>query len=750
MLTLLVKIALVKIKFSHILFFVFFLGCISSSKATHIVGGEIYYDNLGGNNYKLHMKVYRDCYNGVPPLDSPAFITIFTSSGAVFTTLSMPLLSTNPVPPSINSTCIQTPNTVCVEEGIYEITTNLPPLTGGYYIVYQRCCRNGTILNLVNPGGVGSTYWEHIPGPEVVANNSSPRFKKFPPIFICNGLHIAFDHSATDPDGDQLVYSLCSPYNGLNGCCPIIGASPPAGAASQCPFPPAVCPNVNTPPPYMSVPFAAPYNGSYPLSSFPAINVNPITGFLDGVPNINGQWVVGVCVREYRAGVLIGTHYRDFQFNVVTCSVTVISALANQTQPCSGYTVNFTNQSLGGTTFHWDFGVQSMLNDTSNLFNPTYVFPDSGKYTVTLIANPGKPCSDTSTRTFFVYPNFVPTFTVPSPQCITGNNFNFNVGGQYAPYSTFNWTFGGPSSPPTSTVVSPSGVTYSLAGTFPVTLVVQESVCKVTFKDSVHVYPKPVANFNSTPLTACDPARVTFTNTSVTADGATIYFWQFSDGGTSSDVNPTHIFSPAGVYNASLTIITNNGCIDTSKFVAVGIVTVNPAPQAGFTYLPTETTIFDPDIYFFDASVNAVTWYYTFGDGQSSSLVNPSNHYNMWGDFPVIQTVTNVFGCIDTAVRIIKILPEFRFWIPNCFTPGNHDGKNDIFKPSIIGVEEYEFLIYDRWGERIFKTNNTDTGWDGTYLGKPCQQDVYVWLINFKNVVSLRREQHYGHVTLLK
>ncbi len=737
-----------KIKFSYIFCIIFFFGFIRLSHATHIVGGEIYYDNLGGNNYKIHMKVYRDCYNGIPPLDSPAFVTIFDAGGNVFTTLSLPLLSSTLVPPAINSSCIQAPNTVCVEEGIYETTINLPPLAGGYYIVYQRCCRNGTILNLVNPGGVGTTYWEHIPGPEVVLVNSSPRFKLRPNIFVCNGLQIAFDHSAIDPDGDQLVYSLGSPFNGLDGCCPTVGSSPSAGP--QCPVPPAACPSVNTPPPYFSVPFLPPYSSVYPMSSSPAININPVTGFLNGIPNIDGQWVVGVCVKEYRAGILIGTHYRDFQFNVVTCSVTVISAMLDQIQPCSGYTVNFSNQSFGGTVYHWDFGVPSLTNDTSNLTNPIYVYPDSGKYTVTLIANPGKPCSDTSTKTFFIYPLLAPTFTAPPGQCITGNSFNFTVGGSYAPYSTFSWTFGGAAATPsTSTIKNPTGITYSLPGKYPIKVTVKESVCSVIKIDTVIVNKKPNANFDPTLLKLCDPASVTFTNTSAT-DVPTTYFWQYSDGGTSTLMNPTHVFTPPGVYNVTLTIITNSGCIDTSKFVVNGYVTVNPIPRAGFSFLPTETTIFDPDIYFFDESVGATTWFYTFGDNDTSSMVNPSHHYNNYGDFTVVQTVTNGFGCPDTAVRIVHILPEFRFWIPNCFTPGKQDGLNDIFKPVLIGVKEYEFYIYDRWGECIYHTNDTEGGWDGYYGGHICQQDVYVWLINFKNVVSLRHEQHYGHVTLLK
>jgi gliding motility-associated-like protein len=70
--------------------------------------------------------------------------------------------------------------------------------------------------------------------------------------------------------------------------------------------------------------------------------------------------------------------------------------------------------------------------------------------------------------------------------------------------------------------------------------------------------------------------------------------------------------------------------------------------------------------------------------------------------------------------------------------------------PLVYGVEEYKFDIYDRWGERIFKTGDVTKGWDGTYKGKPCEQGVYVWMITFMNLVTKREEYHYGHVTLLK
>lgn len=722
---------------------------LNYSKATHIVGGEIYYDNLGNNDYKIHMKVYRDCFNGIPPLDNPAFVTIYDASKNVVMTINMPLLSSKNVPPSINSSCIQAPNNVCVQEGIYEYTVNLPPKAGGYYIVYQRCCRNGTILNLVNPGNVGSTYWDHIPGPEVVAVNNCPRFNKFPPIFICNGIPIKFDHAATDPDGDSLVYTLCTPFNGLDGCCPLIPSSPPSSGSSSCPVPPATCPSVNTPPPYVSVPFITGYNAGYPLASSPVININSKTGFLNGVPNINGQWVVGVCVEEWRNGVLIGTHHRDFQFNVVSCIVNVVSAIQDQTQKCSGLNVTFNNLSVGGTGFYWNFGDPTTLGDTSNLVTPNYTYPDTGKYTVTLIANPGSPCADTSTKTFYVYPFFAPTFTAPPGQCIAGNSFSFSAAGQYAGYTNFNWTFGSSATPTAGTGNPKTNVVYNSPGTFPVILVAVQNPCTVTIVDSVTVYSIPQASFSSLPISACDPALVNLINLSESNAPAN-YLWTLSNGMTSTAKNPSFVITPSGVYNLTLALTTTLGCVSTSTFGVNGIITINPSPKAGFVFTPSVTTIFDPDVYFKDMSSGANSWYYSFGDGSESYLKDPTHSYNYWGDYPVYQIVTNQFGCSDTAFAIVPILPEFRFWIPNCFTPNNHDGLNDTFGPSITGIEEYEFSIYDRWGHKIFETNDPFVQWDGNFKGKYCQQDVYAWLISFKNLVSKRHEQHAGHVTLLR
>jgi hypothetical protein len=138
------------------------------------------------------------------------------------------------------------------------------------------------------------------------------------------------------------------------------------------------------------------------MASSPAININPSTGFLDGVPNIQGQWVVGVCVSEYRNGQLIGVHHRDFQFNVIPCPFVVVADIISQTTTnngqgtgyCNGFTISYSNNSYNGSTYHWDFGDPNTLADTSNVYNPTYTFPLPGTYTVTLIVNPNSACTN--------------------------------------------------------------------------------------------------------------------------------------------------------------------------------------------------------------------------------------------------------------------------------------------------------------------------------------------------------------------
>lgn len=720
-----------KLKRSLILFFLMILSL--KNFATHIVGGEIYYDNLGGNNYRITLKIYRDC-TGIT-FDNPATIFIFNSAGVFIDSLELPLPPTIVLPTTINNPCFTPPVGICVEEAIYQAIVNLPNIPGGYNLTYQRCCRNGTILNLVLPGDVGSTYMAHIPDSTIAPGNSSPRYSSLPPIFLCAGVPLFYDHSATDPDGDSLYYELCDPYTGLNPTCPMLGASVGAG-----------CPNIGSPPPYAFVPWQAPYSGIYPMSASPILAVNPVTGLMTGTPNMVGQWVVGVCVSEYRGGVLIDVNKRDFQFNVVTCPGLPVASIPLQTTFCFGYNVNFSQASINASTYFWNFGDPTTSADTSNLVAPSWTYADSGTYQVTLIINPGTMCADTQTNIFFIYPLLDPTFSPPPGECIYENSYDFSGGGSFMGNGTFFWSFGPNATPSTSNTINPTNIVYNAPGTYPVTFTISENGCTETHTANVDVYPKPIADYTLGGSVACDLQPVQFVDASI-GDTPLSYFWQFGDGETATEQNPNHTYPSAGNYNTSLIVGTSHGCKDT--FALPSPVAVFPSPFAGVTATPRDTSIFYPDVTAFDLSFGAIDCDIYWGDGTMSTNCNDIHSYAAPGTYTIMQVVTNANGCSDTAYIEIVIRPEYLFWIPNAFTP-NGNGLNDVFKPKLIGVHDYSFIIFDRWGEKIFETTNEEAGWNGYFKNRLCTNDVFVYKINFRDDVQNIDHQFIGRVTLVR
>lgn len=280
------------------------------SFSTHIVGGSLTYVYVGGSTYVVTLKLYRDCGPGTAAFPGNVPITVRGNNGVTFNpslNFSMPLVSVSNVPSNLDP-CAVPPNPMpCVQEGIYTATvTNLPPNNpGGYHLYYQVCCRNGSVQNIVNPLSAGSSFYAYIPPS---GNNSSAVFNLFPPLFICVNQPFSFNHAATDPNGDSLVYSLYQPYN---------NAPAPTFPGNTATFNP--------------VTWVGGYTTSNPLGATP-FSINPTTGLLTGTPGTLGQFVVGVIVREYRNGVLISQTLRDFQFNVLNCPAPPPSlAVANAT-----------------------------------------------------------------------------------------------------------------------------------------------------------------------------------------------------------------------------------------------------------------------------------------------------------------------------------------------------------------------------------------------------------------------------------
>jgi gliding motility-associated-like protein len=479
--------------------FIMLAPCVST--ATHIVGGELYYSYLGGNQYQIQLTVYRDCFNGIPPFDDPAYVGIWDSNNNLIMEVPMSPNDSATVPSIINSNCMLPPTNICVRVANYYATVTLPPIPGGYQLGYQRCCRNSTILNVVNPLGTGATFYATIPGN--TPNNSNPKFDALPPAFICSGYPFVFDHSASDADGDSLVYSICTPLDGAS-------TSDPAPLPST------------APPPFANISFQTPFNISNLMGGTP-LTIDPQTGLLTATPNTIGQFVVGICVSEYRNGVLLSTSTRDYQINVVSCPQLVVSALLTPSINCGSNTVQFTNFSQGAATYLWDFGDPTVPNSTSTALNPSYTYPALGTYTVTLVAysNVNPLCTDTSIGIVNIYPDYVANFTASTNPC--SNTVVFNDSSNTASGATNNWQWNFGDNSNGATVTDPTH-TFPGPGTYVVTLQATSSLgCvetitqNVTIDSTVTFQPLLTGNPNGCEGQTNNPLNITISSSNGTS-----------------------------------------------------------------------------------------------------------------------------------------------------------------------------------------------------------------------------------------
>ncbi|MBA4167848.1 MAG: hypothetical protein H0X41_09955 [Chitinophagaceae bacterium] len=343
-------------------------GFILPLSAAHIRGGELYYKyegpgtSAGTSVYTVTLKLYIDCGQNDPgQLDQEAALTIFSKplNKKIGNVMIAPRVGEEFIryDPTSNPCITNPPLDVCYRLRYYSVKITLPDTPDGYTIAFQRCCRIEGIKNVQAPSNdVGATYQCEIPGTNALPDapkNSSPAFTARDAVAICAKSIFTFDFSATDPDKDSLVYHLCEGY---------IGGGPNNGKSClSCPVP-----NPGAPPPYTPLAYQSPYSGSTPLG--PSAQLNSATGILSGfAPPTLGQYVVTVCVSEYRRGVLINIHRKDIHIKVSDCS-----PLKAQLDPdysfCNDLNVTFKNGQINptGSVYTWSFG-DGTRSDTSRI-----------------------------------------------------------------------------------------------------------------------------------------------------------------------------------------------------------------------------------------------------------------------------------------------------------------------------------------------------------------------------------------------
>lgn len=312
------------------------------------------------------------------------------------------------------------------------------------------------------------------------------------------------------------------------------------------------------------------------------------------------------------------------------------------------HTVHFTAQTPGGAaTYKWLFGDGGTSTDA----NPQHTYADTGRYDVTLITYNAAGCADTvKVKTFVkVLVPRVGIRNLPQEGCIP-YNFNPLIGDTTIdPLVSYNWKFGDGS---TSNLRAPTHQ-YTQAGTYPIILeYTTAGGCQGTVqaKDSVRVGNKPSVQFAVQPPDACASTSIKFTDQS-TGSKVDKWLWNFGDGSSSFQQNPSHDYRDTGYFNIGL-IAWSNGCADTlykSRLVHI------QAPVAKFAVGLSCTSRLTRS--FIDQSIDAKTWFWEFGDGQTSTMQSVAHSYAAPGTYTVKLTVTNG-TCRFTAQRQVNVYNE--------------------------------------------------------------------------------------------
>ena len=624
---------------------------MSSSFATHFVGGNFAVCQTGANTFDITLRVYRDCAPTNSTIISPSSICVFDAvTNAQITNFSMTSNQINQQVLTLGDSCYS-PSGICVEEYVFQTTLFLNDNPNGYYMTWDDCCRNSIITNMSSPGSQGMTYYVQIPDPALWASggNCTPDFGSYPTNgYLCINFDQTIDFNVTDADGDDLVFSLVDPLNN-NSC---------------------------SPKPFPTCPWSSGYSVFNVLGNTtnPNMTIDSQTGIITCHPENLGVFVFAVKVEEWRNGVKLGEVIRDLQYSSLACSI--------------------------------DSPPEITLSDSVSVYVDDSICVD-----VLVKDNDG---ADT------IYLNVVSndfdlqgTYLPPLP---VGNNLQYT-----------NWMNSG------NDTLFPHLDSMVING-----LAVYQGVGSILLR------------YCWTPL--CEDLDSNYH----------VNLLAYSIGCSGSDTTQKAVvFSvvhdpPPTILNVPDTLVLKLGdysCIDLMAMDSVNITdTLFLQPSSGsFDFIET----FVPPL----VNSNGDYYYEDFIDDDSTFVMS---NYTYSGFTPGAIGKVGLRFCWDTdcesvfqkefnltyfaystacgsdtitLTSFIQVEPPVGVVeeVPNIFSP-NGDGNNDVYK--LIGESDpcYDFMnvtIYNRWGQKVFESTDSEFEWDGTHKGKGnCKAGAYFVIID--------------------
>lgn len=549
--------------------------CTTAAFSKHLKGGWIYYEYVGKgtapntSRYRIVVNQYLSCESTGGQIDPQVYMGVFdAASNAIIDTLTIYHTSYEREERTDFDPCISDPPTICYRIDRYDSTFELPDNSAGYILGVQRCCRIDGIVNIVSSQDAGVTYSVTIPGatsPGINGKgNNSPIFKQNDVAVLCINSPFTLDFGATDDlDHDSLVFSLCPGLIGGDN------SNTPQGTQ---PDPPSN-------PPFLKVTYSSGFNGAQPLGS--GATIDSRTGVISGIaPSKTGEYVVAVCVTEYRNGIAIANSRKEIHISVASCVVEGAS-LKPSYSTCDGYTFTFENQSTASNieSYLWSFG----FNDsTDTIPTPTITFPAAGQYQIKLRVKSSGLCIDSASSVLNVYPGFYANFSVAGSCLASPFRFTDKSTTLFGVVDSWHWDFGDLSkTSDTSAVRNPSPYQYIDTGTVTARLIVTNSKgCIDTSLQTFTVYDKPQLTlpFHDTLICNVDQLQL-----SASSNIDVVYNWTPPSNITGANT-ATPVVHPPVTTTYHVSISNASGCANTDS------VRVNVIDKVSLQ-MPPDTTI---------------------------------------------------------------------------------------------------------------------------------------------------------------
>ena len=392
--------------------------------------------------------------------------------------------------------------------------------------------------------------------------------------------------------------------------------------------------------------------------------------------------------------------------------------------------INQTNYT-GSFTSQWDLGDGNVLS-SDDVLGKDYTTP--GMKMVKLIVTSDQGCKDSISKPLEVFSVPTTSFSINTKtQCLDGNSFVFNnVTNENGNANTnYQWAIFGKS--PTSYTGKdiPNQILADTGWHDVILTAINDNNCQNSYSDKIYVAETPQVSIVG--RNHCQGESLQWGHNLVLNNGTASYAWSFGNGGVSSQPNPNFTYTQAGDYTVQLTVTSSFGCVGKANDFPVSIFT-KPTASFDSEYLLSRGLETDWKFAYTGTGADQLLW--LFEDGQNDVGLAPVfKTFSATGDFGVTLQASTANGCRDSSSQTIFLKPELLMWIPNVFTP-NIDGLNDDFGPNVtFGLEKYRLRIYDRWGNKVFETEDPENRWTGLDPnGEPIMPGMYAYQMYFRYV----------------